>query len=79
MTETTRQARDRIIAQLRERRVAMGLSLNEVARRINPSGGRADVCDWERGEGTPSLSNLVAWSRALGYSLDLSEVTDFPV
>lgn len=61
-----------IYQQLRDRRVAMNLSQEEVARRIGYS--TRSVQTWESGESIPKAPSLFDWINGLGGDFRL----DFP-
>lgn len=61
---------DAIVSALVAERKRQGLSQREVARRSGISNGA--LCEIERGDHSPMLSNLRAWATALGCSLTLS-------
>lgn len=72
MTETASQIRDRIIGQLRARRIARGLSQKGLAEGLGTSGSH--LGEWERYEQAPTLGNLISWSIALGLEVKLVEI-----
>jgi transcriptional regulator with XRE-family HTH domain/mannose-6-phosphate isomerase-like protein (cupin superfamily) len=67
-------APDQIGRRLREARMARGISLREMARRINVS--PSFVSQMERGKANPSVGTLYAFVNELGASLD--ELTSEP-
>lgn len=60
-----------IVAVLRSRRIALGLSQAAVARRAGVSPGTVSV--WEKDKFRPGLPETVAWADALGCELILRE------
>ena len=65
---------DEIIDHLVVRRYELALSQKAVARKINMS--HESVSAWELGRRNPTGDHLIAWARALGYSIDLIPITD---
>ena len=53
---------------LMERRKAAGITQEQVAAALNVTQGA--VSHWERGEGLPTISNLVKLARLLGCTVD---------
>ncbi len=60
-----------IVADLRSRRLALGLTQVEIAWRMK----RAPqcLCDWENGKQDPHLRNLESWCAAIGVQLKAVE------
>ena len=74
MDEDDATALTRLIQRLRSEREARGLSLNEMARRINVS--VATLSRLERSVyRNPTLTTLARYARALGMRLSLDLVT----
>lgn len=65
----------RLIEVLKQRREELGWTRDELAWRM---GGRraAQVASWEALRGVPRLSVLLHWVYALGFALDLRELTE---
>ncbi len=64
-----------IVAHLRERRLALGITQVELARRINRC--PQDLCNWENARlGDPSLRSLDTWCAGLGLKLVAVEVEE---
>jgi transcriptional regulator with XRE-family HTH domain len=60
---------------LRARRVELGLSQDEVARRCGTSQGHFGL--WEAGQAVPRYTSMAKWASALGLVLtfDLNEMS----
>ena len=54
---------------LREIREERGLTLTEVADRINTSA--SNIAHWERGINEPRITSVERWASILGYELEL--------
>lgn len=59
-----------VVADLRNARLAAGLSQAAIARAIGRTHGR--ISHWERGQAAPSLEALARWSAAVGLDLRLN-------
>lgn len=59
-----RHERDIIIATLKTRRRALGMSQRGVGRQLNIA--EQQVGHWERLAKTPNLASLICWAQALG-------------
>ena len=70
MSDQPQAETDAIVQALVAERKRQGLSQREVARRSGISTGA--MCEIERGDHSPMLSNVRAWAAALGYTLTLS-------
>ena len=68
--------------QLREKRESLGLSQEEVGRRVaamldtKAEYGRAAISNWERFKKHPSIDAFAAWARVLGVRLLVDIVED---
>lgn len=71
MTETASQIRDRIIGQLRARRISRGLSQERLASEIGTH--QPNLGKWEKFEQAPTLGNLIRWAIALGYTIEIRD------
>lgn len=64
-------AHDPIVPVLRRRRVALGLTQGDVARRVGKS--QSTISDWESGVVEPTLTSLLFWVGALDMVLVAQE------
>lgn len=60
-----------VVRQLVDRRLALGLSQREVARRAGLA--QSIISEGERGNHTPGLDTLTAWADGLGAEVRLVE------
>lgn len=56
-------------ALMKARRIGLGLTGAELARRIGTS--KSAVHQWENGRSEPQLGSAIRWARALGLRLDI--------
>lgn len=61
---------DPIVTVLVAERVRRGWTQREVVRRLGVSS--ATVCNWERGENSPTLAHLHAWAAVLDVQVTLT-------
>lgn len=61
-----------IVAELRARRIALGLSQAEVARRAGWK--RSQLCDYEKARVSPTIDSAGRWARALGLLLTVQPI-----
>ncbi len=54
-------------ATLRQRRIERGITLSELARRLNTS--KSTLSAWEKGLAEPRSRGLVRWASALGVEV----------
>lgn len=69
MIVTDKDARNGLVAKLKIRREALGLSQEILGQQIGTP--KQLIGEWERGEVTPNLSSLIRWSKALDCRLDI--------
>jgi transcriptional regulator with XRE-family HTH domain len=60
---------NRLLHKLRERRIAIGLTLDALAKKAGFAEGQ-HISDWEFGRTQPIAGNLEAWVEALGGRLE---------
>lgn len=64
-----------LVAQLRDRRRALGLSQRAVGERMNPAASQGNVSDWEGARHDPTAATLERWAAALGVSFTITEIS----
>ena len=69
----TKRRKPVLARKLRQIRMAMGLSQNEMIRTMSMEGGllREEVSDFERNKRIPSLEVVLAYARAARISVDV--------
>lgn len=60
-----------LVAQLRDRRLALGLSQRAVGERMRLTTPQQRIGEWERGVRSPSADNLASWAAALDAQFSL--------
>ena len=68
------RAREHLIMDLMQQRLALGMSQNRVALTIGTS--QSTVSEWESGAVDPRLSSLQRYARAVGLRLGINLVMD---
>lgn len=71
-----REAPAGLIAELKARRIDLGLSLTQVGDLVYRSGWA--IKSWEAGRSNPPAGLLVEWARVLGFELGLYEQPTTP-
>lgn len=81
MGERPRQKPARLAAKLLQVREALGLSQNELIRRLGVELTQNRVSDYELGKGEPSLPLLLSYARLAGVCLErlVDDDLDLPV
>jgi transcriptional regulator with XRE-family HTH domain len=69
----TKRRKPVLARKLKQIRMAMGLSQNEIIRTMGMEGGllREEVSDFERNKRIPSLEVVLAYARAVGISVEV--------
>ncbi|MCU1264605.1 MAG: hypothetical protein JWM21_923 [Acidobacteria bacterium] len=69
----TKRRKPALARKLRQIRMAMGLSQNEMIRTMSMEGSllREEVSDFERNKRIPSLEVVLAYARAAGVSVEV--------
>lgn len=70
-------SRDPMLAELRQRRVALGLTQQDVAERLGI--GQRNISDLERGRSAPTLHTLRRWAAAVHCQIDVCPGPDWPL
>lgn len=68
MARQRQEFRKRVGGRIRDRRVALGMSQGQLARKLPGTVEGSQVSRWERGESFPTYANVIALARALGVS-----------
>jgi len=81
MGERARQKPARLAEKLLQVREALGLSQNELIRRLGVELSQNRVSDYELGKGEPSLPLLLSYARLAGVCLErlVDDELDLPV
>ncbi len=59
---------DRIRRALKQRRLDLGMTQEQVAYRLEMH--RSQIAQWEQGWCTPTLESLILWTRALRWKVE---------
>ena len=70
MGEKARQKPERLPEKLLRIRVALGLSQNELIKRLDVELAQNRISDYERGKGEPPLPLLLRYARLAGVCLE---------